>query len=33
VKRKLITEPELKAMDRIIELSELRPFTIQGFCL
>jgi ligand-binding sensor domain-containing protein len=38
--RKLITEPvkgfytyEPKAIDLIIELSELRPFTIQGFCL
>jgi hypothetical protein len=38
--RKLITEPvkgfytyEPKAIDRIIELSELRPFTIQAFCL
>ncbi|MBI1930526.1 hypothetical protein HYR99_40560 [Candidatus Poribacteria bacterium] len=38
--RKLITEPikgfysyEPKAIDQIIELSELRPFTIQGFCL
>ena len=38
--RKLITEPvkgfytyEPKAVDLIIELSELRPFTIQGFCL
>jgi type I restriction enzyme M protein len=38
--RKLITEPikgfysyESKAVDLIIQLSELRPFTIQGFCL
>ena len=38
--RKLITEPvkgfytyEPKAVDNIIEHSELRPFTIQGFCL
>ena len=38
--RQLITEPvkgfytyEPKAMDLIIELSENRPFTIQGFCL
>ena len=38
--RKLITEPvkgfytyEPKAVERIIELSEFRPFTIQGFCL
>ncbi|MCH8295287.1 ATP-binding protein, partial [Candidatus Poribacteria bacterium] len=38
--RTLITEPvkgfytyEPKAIDHIIELSELRPFTIQGFCL
>jgi hypothetical protein len=38
--RKLITEPvrgfytyEPSAVDKIIELSELRPFTIQGFCL
>ena len=38
--RQLITEPvkgfytyEPKAIDLIIELSELRPFTIQGFCL
>ncbi|MCH8294242.1 AAA family ATPase, partial [Candidatus Poribacteria bacterium] len=38
--RKLITEPvkgfytyEPKAIDLILEYSELRPFTIQGFCL
>lgn len=38
--RKLVTEPvkgfytyESKAVDLIIEHSELRPFTIQGFCL
>ncbi len=40
VARKLVTEPvkgfytyEPLAIERIIELSELRPFTIQGFCL
>jgi len=38
--RKLITEPvkgfysyEPKAIEMILSLSELRPFTIQGFCL